>query len=83
MLLLIQARKKIYWLDANDTMKYAKTDAGVKVDLAATGYAVANFDAQTGALTAKTDEKYVGSIITITAVDSRYNLIATDEVKSC
>ena len=29
----------------------------------------------------KTDEKYVGETITITAVDSRYNLIATDEVK--
>ena len=72
---------KIYWLDANGTKKNAKTDAGVKVDLAATGYAVANFDAKTGTLTAKTDEKYVGDTITITAVDQRYNLIATDEVK--
>lgn len=32
-------------------------------------------------LTAKTDEKYVGNTITITAVDQRYNLVATDEVK--
>ena len=75
------ANGKIYWLDANGTKKNAKTVAGAKVDLAATGYAVANFDAKTGELTVKTDEKYVGDTITITAVDSRYNLIATDEVK--
>ncbi len=72
---------KIYWLDANGTKRNAKTIAGVKVDLAATGYAVANFDSTTGELTAKTDEKYVGETITITAVDQRYNLVATDEVK--
>ena len=78
---VVPGNGKIYWLDANGTKKNAKTNAGVKVDLAATGYAVANFNAKTGELTAKTDEKYVGNTITITAVDQRYNLVATDEVK--
>ena len=63
----------LYWLDANKVEK----DATGKVTLAATGYAIANFDSNTGKLTVKTDEKYVGSEITITAVDERYNLIAT------
>ena len=63
----------LYWLDANKVEK----DATGKVDLAATGYAVANFDASSGELKIKTDEKYVGSDITITAVDDRYNLVAT------
>lgn len=78
---VVPGNGKIYWLDANGTKRNAKTTAGVKVDLAATGYAVANFNAKTGELTAKTDEKYVGNTITITAVDQRYNLVATDEVK--
>ncbi len=78
---IVPANGKIYWLDENGTKKNAKTNAGVKVDLAATGYAVANFNARTGELTAKTDEKYIGDTITITAVDQRYNLVATDEIK--
>ncbi len=31
----------------------------------------------TGTVTAKDDEKYVGSEITVTAVDERYNLVNT------
>ena len=75
----------LYWLDANNVEKKAystvngKTN-GVKVSLAANGYAIADFDATTGKLSAKTDEKYVGAEISITAVDERYNLIATDVV---
>ena len=80
----------LYWLDANKVEKKAYTTTTntnnnnkhvAKVSLAATGYAVANFDANSGTLTVKTDEKYVGSEITITAVDERNNLIATATVK--
>ncbi len=69
----IEGPNDLYWLDANNVEKSAKG----KVTLAATGYAVANFDSLKGELTAKTDEKYVGSEITITAVDERHNLVAT------
>jgi len=76
----------LYWLDANKVEKkaYTTTASGkhvAKVSLAATGYAVANFDANSGTLVVKTDEKYIGSEITITAVDERNNLIASTVVK--
>ena len=71
----------LYWLDANNVEKKAYAgDNNVKVTLAATGYAISNFNSKNGELTAKSDEKYVGNEITITAVDERYNLIATDVV---
>jgi hypothetical protein len=60
------------WVDANGVTKEAKG----KVDLAATGYAVSNFNTTTGEVTVKTDDKYVGSTITVVAVDDRYNLTA-------
>ena len=60
------------WVDANGVTKSAKK----KVDLAATGYAVADFDTETGLVTVKKDDKYVGSKITVVAVDDRYNLTA-------
>ncbi len=66
----------LYWLDANKVQKVAKG-----VSLAATGYAVANYNSLDGELVIKTDEKYVGNEITITAVDERHNLIATAVVK--
>ena len=63
---------KLAWMDANGVMKSARG-----IELAATGYAVANFDVTDGDITVKSDEKYVGSKVTVTAVDSRYDLIAT------
>lgn len=89
------------WVDANGVTK----DCTGKVDLAATGYAVANFvtedgkvlshyvdangkvcDKNTagakevyypaGTVITKIDDKYVGSTITVVAVDDRYNLTA-------
>lgn len=60
------------WVDANGVTK----DCTGKVDLAATGYAVDNFDTDTGRVTVKGDDKYVGSKITVVAVDDRYNLTA-------
>ena len=72
-------------MDANGVMKAARG-----VELAATGHAIAKFENAVGAfcasctnpygaghITVKSDEKYVGSTITVTAVDSRYDLIAT------
>lgn len=63
---------KVKYIDANGT----KQDASKKVTLAGTGYAISNF-ANNGQITVKNDEKYVGQTITVTAVDSRYNLTAT------
>lgn len=62
----------VKYVDANGTTQNAKN----KVTLAATGYAVGGFD-NDGIITVKNDEKYIGQTITITAVDSRYNLVAT------
>ena len=70
------------------TIKYADVNgttqkAANKVDLAATGYAIDEFATEKtdtlgiGQLTVKNDEKYIGQTITVTAVDSRYNLVAT------
>ena len=67
----------LYWLDANKVEKSAKG----KVNLAATGYAVEDFNSNSGLLTVKGDEKYVGAEITVTAVDERYNLIDTAVIK--
>ena len=64
---------QLNYIDANGVVQSAKG----KVDLAATGYGVANFDTEKGTVTAKSDEKYIGSEITVTAVDERYNLIAS------
>ena len=60
------------YVDANGVEKNAK-DA----ELTATGYAVQNVAGT--AVYAKTDEKYVGEKITVTAVSERYNLVATKE----
>ena len=63
------------WVDA-----YGVVEPDTKgVEVVATGYAVESF-LYNKALTAKSDEKYEGSVITITAVDERYNLIATEDV---
>ncbi len=62
------------WVDAYGVVE--PDTKGVKV--VAAGYAVESFDGAD--LTAKSDEKYEGSVITITAVDERYNLVATEEV---
>lgn len=64
------------WVDANGVTKSAKG----KVVLAAKGYAVRNFDTETGLITVKDDEKYVGEKITVIAVDDRYNLTAQAEI---
>ena len=73
---------KIEYVDANGVTQSLRNNSGniTKVDLAASGYAVDNFETATGTITAKTDEKYVGSEITVTAVDTRYNLVATATV---
>ena len=64
---------KLEYVDANGVVRSAKG----KVDLAATGYAVADFNTTDGTIKVKPDEKYVGSTITVTAVDERYNLVKT------
>lgn len=63
----------VKYVDANGTKQSAKN----KVTIAATGYAIAKFDTTNGQITVKNDEKYIGQTITVTAVDSRYNLTAT------
>ena len=70
-------KDELMYVDVNGVEK----DATGKVVLAATGYAVQNFNTTNGTITAKSDEKYVGSTITVTATDSRYNLVTTTEVK--
>ena len=62
----------LQWVDANGVTK----DCTNKVDLAASGYAVKDFDTETGRVSVKDDDKYVGSKITVVAVDDRYNLTA-------
>lgn len=80
------------WVDANGVTK----DCANKVDLAATGYAVAAFattdgssitannkrynNVEAGTVFAKDDDKYVGQKITVIAVDDRYNLTAKAEL---
>ena len=65
----------LYYLDANGVEKDADTDA----KLAATGYAIYSFAGNT--VTVKTDEKYAGQTITLTAVSEMYDLVDVEEVK--
>ena len=65
---------ELEYVDVNKVVKDA-TDA----KLAATGYAIYSFNGKT--VTLKTDEKYAGQSITLTAVSERYDLVATKEVK--
>ncbi len=74
---------ELTFVDANGVEKTADKD----IELAATGYAIQTLGAL-NATTAgsanvqvKADEKYVGSVITLTAVSERYGLIETAEVK--
>lgn len=71
---------KLNYVDANGVRKTARG----KVDLAATGYAIQNFvteGKEQGKLTVKSDEKYLDSKITVTAIDSRYNLTKSVDLK--
>ena len=61
------------YVDTNGVEKNA-TDA----DFAATGYAVESLTGKT--IVVKSDEKYVGSKINVTAASSRYDLIGTAEL---
>ena len=66
--------EQVVYVDENKVEKAAK-DA----KFAATGYAVQNLsDEKT--ITVKTDEKYVGAKITVTAVSEKYDLIDTVEL---
>ena len=65
------------YVDANGVTK----DCINYVSLAANGYAIQEFDGNTGDVKVKTDEKYLGSAITVTAVDERYNLTASAELR--
>ena len=76
--------EQIVFVDANGVEKAAK--AG-EYDFAATGYAVYNLaDVTVGnktthnVITVKTDEKYVGAKINVTAVSERYDLVDTVEL---
>ena len=78
---------QVVYVDANKVEK----DASKDMDFAATGYAIANLGisaddkaynnstetAKKAKITVKSDEKYVGSTIEVTAVSERYNLVAT------
>ena len=73
---------QVVYVDANKVEK----DASKDMDFAATGYAIATLGTsdvndrdvvKKAKITVKTDEKYVGSTIDVTAVSERYNLVAT------
>ena len=72
---------KMVYKDANGVEKVAK-DA----EFAATGYAVASAEKLTGddagkaKVVVKSDEKYVGAKITVTAVSEKYDLVGTAEL---
>ena len=72
---------KMVYVDANGVQKVAK-DA----EFAATGYAVASAtkltgdNAGKGRVVVKSDEKYVGSKINVTAVSEKYDLVGTAEL---
>ena len=70
------APTQIVYVDANGVEKQAKTE----VQFAATGYAVYELGANGNAraITVKTDEKYVGSKINVTAVSDRYNYLVAN-----
>ncbi|MBE6112990.1 MAG: copper amine oxidase N-terminal domain-containing protein [Peptococcaceae bacterium] len=70
---------ELLYFDANGVQK-AANDA----DFTATGYATKfadNIGGNKFQITAKSDEKYVGSVITATAVSTKYDLVATKEFK--
>ncbi len=64
----------LYYVDVNNVEKFA-FDAKV----AATGYAIYSFDGNK--ITVKTDEKYAGQTINLTAASEMYDLVATKAVK--
>ena len=73
---------QIVYVDENKVEK----DASKDVEFAAAGYAVYDLSADNitatnmPVITVKTDEKYVGSKIDVTAVSDRYNLVANVEL---
>ena len=71
---------ELIYVDANGVQKAAK-DA----DIAVTGYAVADVAKYAGTnnfkIEVKDDEKYVGAVVTATAVSEKYDLVATKEFK--
>ncbi len=67
---------EMYLVDANNVVKQVYT--GKDVTLAATGYAINSFDGYT--IEVKTDEKYAGSVINLTAVSEKYDLVGTATV---
>ncbi len=78
---------KLYYVDANGVKKSVlnKNAAGeitgiTEVQVSANGYAVKAFDNNTGKVTVKADEKYVGSVINVLAVSNKYNLTAAVEL---
>ena len=69
------------YVDANGVVKSLISNGTVKnATLAASGYAIDSFDGKTGAIKVKSDEKYVGASIKVTAVSERYNLVASTEI---
>ena len=69
------------YVDANGVVKSLINNGTVKnATLAASGYAIDSFNAKTGDITVKSDEKYVGATIKVTAVSERYNLVASTEI---
>ena len=67
--------EQVVFVDANGVEKTAKSG---EYDFAATGYAVYNLDGNK--ITVKTDEKYVGAKINVTAVSERYDLVDAVEL---
>ena len=67
------APEQVVFVDVNGVEKQA-----TNVDFAVTGYAVQDLDGKK--VTVKTDEKYVGSKINVTAVSEKYDLVATAEL---
>ena len=63
----------VTYVDVNGTEKEATNE----VSISATGYAIQSFNENTKTIVLKTDEKYVGSQVTVTAVSERYNLVCS------
>ena len=70
--------KAVRFVDVNGTVD--NCTIGSDVVLSARGYAIADFAAGTGAVEVKSDESYVGSVITVLAVSERYGLTDTVEL---
>ena len=66
---------ELSYVDVNGVEKDA-TDA----ELAATGYAISYLDKANKKVYVKTDEKYAGQAITLTAVSDKYDLVSTKTV---